>query len=411
MTTAALVAQRRGSAAVIAALAVSVVDGDDAAVAGGTVQQLRSDVLIDSQTPDGSGECTFSDVQVGDVMMYQPPLAYCLGPSEPDSHTIIADQTTLEIVAQPAFYSDDFQSYANIGAITYGSTGIHSPPESGKFGYASPQVNGYVRVVSSADQSGYPPYGVDSGTGGTGVGQFSYPTTEGPSNTKALKYTWTASPTNTPGGSRTPPAADDISNYYVKLEFRTAADAWPVGTDEVWLRFTDKLDSGWRCGGGGATGSQLEYKYFFINVQTSESSPLYAPIQIEIDDQNSSPSSDLVLRQKMIDVVDGNFVQHPGGSHDEDLAAEFLGEWHTWVVGITGIGTATCVSRIYLDGELFSELPPLPWLATSTIGGPDTLMIFEMGANINNGPDQEQYRWWRELGVYQARPSLLPLVP
>jgi hypothetical protein len=32
-----------------------------------------------------------------------------------------------------------------------------------------------------------------------------------------------------------------------------------------------------------------------------------------------------------------------------------------------------------------------------------------MGANINNGPDQAQSRWWRELGVYKTRPSLLGL--
>jgi hypothetical protein len=298
-------------------------------------------------------------------------------------------------------YSDDFQSYSDVSKITYGDLNNHAPTL-GNFGFKSPQLFDYVKATSQGDHSA--PYGVAA----DGIGQFSLPATEGPFGDKAFKYTWAASPQNVPGPLRSPAANSDISNYYVKEEFRTAPNTLPVGTTELWLRFTDKLSSNFRVGGAGATGAMMEYKYFFIQMHTDNTGFSFAPIQLELDDQNTNPSASLLLRLKLIDIVSGNQVQRQ--SVDQALGGTFLGSWHTWVVGITGIGTASCVVTVYRDGVQFSQVSG-SWLVGSTIGGASTQILFEMGANINNGPDQEQNRWWRELGIYKSRPSLKPLVP
>jgi hypothetical protein len=37
------------------------------------------------------------------------------------------------------------------------------------------------------------------------------------------------------------------------------------------------------------------------------------------------------------------------------------------------------------------------------------MITVELGANINNGPDLAQSRWFREFGIYTTRPSLKKL--
>jgi hypothetical protein len=383
-------------------------DGGSTALTGGFVELLDGSTVVSTATVSASGTYSIGPISVKSYSLrYQPPLTHSIGTGELVTKPVnISTNTTstVDFKAQPAVYSDDFQSYTNVSDITYGALGIKTSLTPGKFGYTPAGLINYVRTVSQGDHTA--PYGV----GGDGLGLFALPATEGPFNDKAFRYTWAASPNNTPGGKRTPPGAADISNYYVKQEFRTAVTAFPAGTSEVWLRFTDKLSSNFRVGGAGATGSEMEYKYFFISISTNKTGSSYAPVQIELDDQNTNPSPNIILRTKLIDHTGGSAIQRQ--SKDQNLAANFLGGWHTWVVGITGIGTANALVSVYLDGVLFTSVTGSYLAEAGTVvGGSATDIIFEMGANINNGPDQEQYRWWREIGVYKSRPSLKPLVP
>ena len=82
------------------------------------------------------------------------------------------------------------------------------------------------------------------------------------------------------------------------------------------------------------------------------------------------------------------------------------GAYHTWVIELLGIGSSSASFTTYLDGRKVGTVSA-PFLSGETIGAGWAVM-FEMGANMNNGPDHAQSRWWREFGVYTTRPSLVP---
>jgi hypothetical protein len=75
-----------------------------------------------------------------------------------------------------------------------------------------------------------------------------------------------------------------------------------------------------------------------------------------------------------------------------------------------GIGTTNAQFNIYLDGVLMPGSLSSSFLAGASVG-PGWAITLEMGANINNGSDHAQSRWFRELGVYTTRPSLQPMKP
>ena len=304
--------------------------------------------------------------------------------------TITANGTsTVNFTVQPAFYADDFQSYSNINDITYGTTNVVNSLQPGKFGYTPTNTLDFVRArQTDADLT-----------------KFALDLTAGPFNDKAFRYDWPARPTSGPNDS-----------YYTREEFRVAAPT-PTNMGELWFRWTDKLSSNFRVGGGTATGSQLEYKYFFISTSTASSGVNYGQFQIEMDDAGAvQPSAELALRAKLIDIVNGSqrlsatSMGSGGGPGDLLLGASYLGAWHTWVVGATGLGTSTTTLTFYLDGVQVLQISG-PWFPNESIGGANTDIVVEMGANINNGPNQVQSRWWREIGVYKSRPSLKPLLP
>jgi hypothetical protein len=385
----------------------SVLNGSAVAVPGGTVQLINdADAVVDTDTPDGSGAFTLTALIAGThTVKHHPPITHCLGASEPDYHSVNVNgsQEPVEIVLQLSIYDTDF-NFSSIADVTYGDLNSHAPT-AGKFGYRSPAVIDFVKAKSQGDHT--VPYGV----GADGIGQLSLPSA-GPSGGKVLRYTWAASPNNIPGGDRTPAGADDISNYYVREEGRVTTNVLPEGTTELWWRVTDKYSAAWRCGGGGASGSQLEYKALFFWLSTNLATGLGGQIALEIDDQNDDPSDELLLRLKLIDKLSGGGT--PVTSVDTNLpaGAGFLNKWNTWVIGVTAIGTANCVLSVYLNGVLFATVSR-SWLAESgtIVGGAATDSVFELGANINNGPDLEQTRDFAEFGIYKKRPSLLPLVP
>jgi hypothetical protein len=397
----------------------SVVDDADDPVEGLTVQLIDANAaVVDTDTTSALGAFSLTADEAGvHTVLVHAPLAFCC---DDETVNVNGAQSAVDVTLTPSIYDDDFTAYDNINDMHYGDTASHAP-SSGKFGYRSPAVIDFVKAKSQGDESSGPSdhYGVGPGdppVPGTGIGQFSL-VNDVTLGRQVYRQKWAASALNVPGGSRTPSEAADQSNYYVRQEGRVGVNVIPNGTSEIWLRFTDKFSSNWRCGGGGATGSQLEYKSFFLSMAASGTGGSSAFLfQLEIDDQNNTPSSDLIARIKIVDIPSGG-GQTQRASHDTNLAADFLGDWHTWVVGMTGIGTANYRLVVYLDGVLLDELDtdtvlggPIAFLNGQTIGGATGDMPFEMGANINNGPNQEQTRDWAEFGLYFKRPSLLPLV-
>lgn len=357
----------------------TVVDGSAVAVAGGTVQLINGGgTVVDTDTPNGSGVFSLTALVAGThTVKHHPPLTHSLGPSEADYHTVNVNggQSPVSIVVQTAIHSDDFQSYATIGDVTYGSVGSHSPTV-GKFGY-NPGVVDSVNVAGSV------------------IGDYSLDATGGPAGDKALKYTWPARPAG-------------ATSYFIAMQFRI--NPLPTLGSKLYIRWTSKESSGFRVGGAGVTGSGCEYKFLFADfTQSGQSS---GSATLELENLTTNPSASVGLRLKLID---GTTYGSPwngsptseaahGGSGDPVLTG-WDGSYHTWVMEITGLGTTAQTCVIYKDGVAFLTLSSAPFYPSVTIGG-GTLTI-ELGANINNGPDLSQARWFREIGVYKARPSLL----
>ena len=78
------------------------------------------------------------------------------------------------------------------------------------------------------------------------------------------------------------------------------------------------------------------------------------------------------------------------------------------VLGLIGLGSPQVTFIAYRNGVLLKTISG-PFFPNQPVAVGAALDL-QMGANINNGPDQQQSRWWRELGIYTSRPSLLPLV-
>ena len=50
----------------------------------------------------------------------------------------------------------------------------------------------------------------------------------------------------------------------------------------------------------------------------------------------------------------------------------------------------------------------LTWIHGASLRQRRARASVEQGANFDQGPDIGSDRWWREIGVYIGRPSLLP---
>jgi hypothetical protein len=225
--------------------------------------------------------------------------------------------------------------------------------------------------------------------------------TGGPNGSKAIRYDWFARPT-------CPNGVTACSNT-VQLAPRLNPLPLTIGS-ELWIKFTDKLSPGFTAGGGGAVNSAIEYKYLFVDVTLP--APDYRTGQFQVELENalsasgtSTAVSDFGLRTKIVD-----YSSQPTTSQGRDypLGMNYAGQWHTWVFGFTGIGSSAVTFVAYLDGNLVQSITG-PWFPGKNIAG--SILGLQLGANINNGPDQPQSRWFRELGVYTSKPSLAPMVP
>ncbi len=304
---------------------------------------------------------------------------YAANPGATVGQALAAIQGTTAPVQQPAppkadpslgtLWSDDFQSYAAVSQIT---------------AFCSRRaISGEFNAGANRDGACSNPQ------------QIALETL--PDGTKAVRYDW-------------PARLQGTANYTVNLAPRILPLNAP-NASELWIRFTDKLSSNFKIGGAGCVGSACEYKYLFVDL-------IYpgvgqGTLQFELDNQLSAPPNTLVqARFKIIDPL-GNFTATDGlpgqaGGLDAKLPADFYGAWNTWVIGLTGIGSPQVTWVTYRNGQLVKSITG-PFFPNRPLPSNAALQL-ELGANINNGPDQAQSRWLREILVSTVKPDLSPLV-
>lgn len=349
----------------------TVVDGSAAAVAGGTVQLIDdTDTVVDTDTPDGSGAFSLTAAEPGThTVKHQPPLTHCLGPSEPDDHTVNVNggQSPVAIVLQSAIYSDDFQSYDSTTLKAGFGQGVNI--SLGNFGYTPTHVMDIGSLSNGSNITMIP----DDGFG-----------------KKAMQYAWPARP-------------GDASEITISIQPRLNPP--PVLTN-LRVRFTT-LESAVFEAGLPSLGSGQSYKFFLINFENGGLGK-QGRLGAYFGYPGSGGANRITLSSDMTDAVHTVQLLAPAAPVIGD--PNWGGSYHTWILEALGIGTASCVFNIYLDGVLQSSISEQFFPGVS-VGGSGWAVTLEMGANMNNGPEDAQTRWWRELGVYTARPSFISMTP
>jgi hypothetical protein len=177
----------------------------------------------------------------------------------------------------------------------------------------------------------------------------------------------------------------------------------PTGLRELWVRFTTKESPNFEHGRTGCGGRS--YKFFLVQFESGTAGK-QGRVGTYLGDASSSS---MIPTRLWMDLSDNQGAYQQDGSLQIGGDQGWGGAYHTWVVEIRGIGTASATFRTYKDGQPVGTLTS-PFLNGQTLG-PGWAITFELGANINNGPDHAQSRWWREFAVYTTRPSLKPLAP
>jgi hypothetical protein len=351
-----------------APLSGSVADLTGKAVGGGTVEILSGTTVVKTVPVSGAGAYTVSTLAPGTYgVRLQPPLTHSMGPSEPAQQTVVVASGTPAVqsfVVQPALYYDDFQGYTTATLIGGCATG--AIPSGAFFAGASHDM----ASCSNPSQISIDPAGGN---------------TSGP---KAVRYDWPAHPV--------------LSGYTLGLGPRFNPP--PVLT-QLYVRFTSKESPGFAHGGGGALNSQNQYKFFLIQLGSGGVNGV-AQFGVYLD--NAAAGLGVDPTTVTMDMTDRLGNGSPLTGHN--LGSAWTGQFHTWVVEMTALGTSATTMRLYLDGVQINSTTA-PYLPGRTVGGPGQILFLLLGANINNGPDKAQSRWFRELGVYTTRPSLLPMSP
>jgi hypothetical protein len=89
------------------------------------------------------------------------------------------------------------------------------------------------------------------------------------------------------------------------------------------------------------------------------------------------------------------------------LPSGWMGNWHVWAIHLTGLGTSNTTVMVYCDGLPLTTMQ-LSGKTTADLSGGWSWIQF--GANINGSTSQNQWRVFREVGLYQTRPSLVDVV-
>jgi hypothetical protein len=345
-----------------AALSGTVKDVSGGGIAGGTVEVVSGNTQIDAAPVSASGSFSLATLAAGTyTVRLHPPITHSLGPSEPDTRTVTVaagQGAAVAFTVQPALYSDNFQSYTSSSQLNSGSV---AP---GNFWAGA---NHDIGGVSNPQSISLDPTGGFNGD-------------------KAMRYDWPSRATAACTGSE------------ITTAVMPRLNPPPAGLKDLWIRFTTKESAGFAHGLPGCGGRS--YKFFLVNVERGSTMGRAGTYL-----GDGAPASHLSTRLYM-DLNSPGVALNSGTLLPMGGDQGWGGQYHTWVIELTGIGTSSSVFTTYLDGKKIGTVSGA-FLAGQTLGAGWNIM-FEMGANMNNGPDHAQSRWWREFGVYTTRPSLLP---
>jgi hypothetical protein len=301
-----------------------------------------------------SGQFTAQVPAGSHVVRLHPPRAYSIARGQPDVRNVTVPldaAISVDFRVQPAFWYTDFQEYAD-------SLDLHRtfPRSPGAFG----EFNTPNRIT--LDPTG------------------------GPGGRKALRYNFPNAPTDCDG--------QDIF----------AAPYWgnngPL-VDTLWIRWTSRESPGFSNGYAQGCSAGQSYKFFLVTLgYTSTAAGRLGTYLLDRDTEGHRVYVDMTDR---VHFADNDMTQTSDPRYLLGLPSAWTGQWHTWHMQISHIGTNATNFRTYYDGRLIANITA-PF--TPNVD-PRRLIAIQLGANINMGPSQTQQRWFGEVGVYTTRPSLL----
>ncbi len=327
-------------------------------VPGGFVERIDASGNVLEAVPIGvGGAYTFPSPPAGaNILRVQPAHTHNLAAGEPDTVTVNAG-TNHDFLVELAYFYDDFQSYADTAALKNTTTG---------FGAITPFVNSTAFHIAAGGAVDIDPTG-------------------GPNGDRAMKYSW-------------PDRTGLNTNFTVGTEtvVRSTSRA-PSPSGEIWVRFMSKETAGFHIGDL-ASNTSMAYKYIRIFTEPTGGGADCDFGWNPTGNAQTTGFSATTMTAFMEDPING--VHFNQSVNLGAAGTVFDGNWHTHVLHVTGMGSANCMFSIYRDGVLLLTMGPF-----LINGPPNNFHSVSWGDVMNNGPNQAQNRWFREVGIYFRRPS------
>lgn len=338
------------------------------ALAGGMVRILDSSRLVElgRGAVDGAGNYSIANVPAGNqIAQYNAPEGYGVGNGDPDDKPAAVPVNGVVVVnftGTSSYFYEDFQRFANDAALFDATTGL-----------------GAIAPFTNATS-----FGIDAG------GAIHLDLTGGPAGDKAMRYDW-------------PNRAGLNSNFRVGFNLQVRNGSRVASpTDQLWIRCLDKFTLGFHEGDAGLATSMAykQLRAFFINPGFSDAD---FGVNASGNGQTTGYTSVPYITFAEDAFAPPTHTINPAFNFGDNLAT-FDGQYHAWVMGVIGVNSGSATIYYYRDGVLLYKFGP--GLAFGGNPAGDLFWSCAFGDVMNNGPDQAQSRWIRQMGVYYGRPNL-----
>jgi len=169
--------------------------------------------------------------------------------------------------------------------------------------------------------------------------------------------------------------------------------------DTLWVRFSTKESAGFVNGATSCMANYAtSYKWFLADIGSGS-------------DPNGRIGTYLFAGNSIYtDMYDQSGADLRATQSSSLPSVTYPGQYHTWHIQMFNFGTNSATYRVYLDGVQLTQIVG-PFYPGQVAASVSRLTQLDVGANINNRPELPQSRWWREIGIYHTRPSMLPISP